>query len=49
MNGPEQLTVMTREERRVLDDYVVAVRAHFGNRLLDVFVFGSRARGAGRQ
>jgi predicted nucleotidyltransferase len=36
---------MTPEERKALDDYVTAVRRHYGSRLVDILVFGSRARG----
>lgn len=36
---------MTPEERKALDGYVAAVRAHYGERLHDILVFGSRARG----
>jgi predicted nucleotidyltransferase len=36
---------MTPDERKALDDYVAAVRAHYGPRLVDVLMFGSRARG----
>ena len=39
---------MTLEERKALDAYVAAVRAHFGPRLHDILVFGSRARGDNR-
>jgi predicted nucleotidyltransferase len=36
---------MTPEERKALDGFVAAVRAHYGARLHDILVFGSRARG----
>jgi hypothetical protein len=36
---------MTPTERKALDDYIAAVRAHYGDRLVDILVFGSRARG----
>lgn len=36
---------MTPGERKALDDYVTAVRQHYGPRLVDILVFGSRARG----
>lgn len=36
---------MTSEERRVLQQFVDAVREHYGERLREVVVFGSRARG----
>ena len=39
---------MTPAERKALDDYVAAVRAHYGARLVDILVFGSRARGDAR-
>jgi uncharacterized protein len=36
---------MTPEERKALEDYVVSVRAHYGEQLVDLLVYGSRARG----
>ena len=39
---------MTGAERLALDEYVAALRRHYGSRLVDVFVFGSRARGDAR-
>ncbi len=36
---------MTTDERQALDAFVRAVRVHYGKRLHNVFVFGSRARG----
>ncbi len=48
MSNPTLLATMSRDERRVLEDYVAAVRAHYGDRLDDVLVFGSRARGEAR-
>jgi len=39
---------MTPSERKALDDYVAAVRKHYGARLVDILVFGSRARGDAR-
>jgi uncharacterized protein len=36
---------MTAEERSALAAFVTAVRHHYGPRLVDMFVFGSRARG----
>jgi len=36
---------MTPTERKALDEFVTAVRARYGARLVDIFVFGSRARG----
>ncbi len=36
---------MTTEQRAALDAYVAAVRARYGRRLVDILVFGSRARG----
>jgi predicted nucleotidyltransferase len=36
---------MSPAEREALDDYVAAVRRHYGDRLVDILVFGSRARG----
>lgn len=35
---------MTPAERKALDDYVATVREHYGSRLVDILVFGSRAR-----
>jgi uncharacterized protein len=40
---------MTPEERKALDDYVAAMRAHYGESLVDILVFGSRARGDARR
>ncbi|MEQ1616666.1 MAG: nucleotidyltransferase domain-containing protein [Hyphomicrobiaceae bacterium] len=37
--------MMTTEERAALEAFVAGVRAHYGARLVDIFVFGSRARG----
>ena len=48
MSNPTLLATMSRDERRVLEDYVAAVRAPYGDRLDDVLVFGSRARGEAR-
>lgn len=39
---------MTPAERKALDDYVAALRRHYGVRLVDVLLFGSRARGDAR-
>lgn len=36
---------MTPAERHALNEYVAAIRAHYGKRLVNVLVFGSRARG----
>jgi predicted nucleotidyltransferase len=36
---------MTPVERRALDSYVAAVRKHYGKHLVDILLFGSRARG----
>ena len=36
---------MTPAERRALDRFVEAVRAHYGDGLDEIVVFGSRARG----
>jgi predicted nucleotidyltransferase len=36
---------MTDDQRKALAAYVDTVRAHYGARLVDIFVFGSRARG----
>jgi hypothetical protein len=35
---------MTPAERKALDDYVAAVRGHYGGRLVDILIFGSRGR-----
>ena len=35
---------MTPHEREALDGFVAAVRAHYGERLVEIAVFGSRAR-----
>jgi predicted nucleotidyltransferase len=40
---------MTPDERRALDDYVAVVRRHYGARLQDIVLFGSRARGEGTE
>ena len=39
---------MTPGELKALDDYVAAVRRHYGARLVDILIFGSRARGDAR-
>jgi len=39
---------MTADVRRALEDYVAAVRSHYGARLVDILIFGSRARGDAR-
>jgi predicted nucleotidyltransferase len=39
---------MTADERMALDAYIAAVRAHYGPRLNDILLFGSRARGDAR-
>jgi predicted nucleotidyltransferase len=39
---------MTPAERKALDDFVAGVRKHYGARLVDILVFGSRARGDAR-
>lgn len=36
---------MTPQERKALDGFVAAVRSYYGERLDDILVFGSRARG----
>jgi len=36
--------MMTTEQRAALEAFVAGVRAHYGARLIDIFVFGSRAR-----
>ena len=36
---------MTPEQRKALEAYVERVRAHYGESLHDIVVFGSRARG----
>lgn len=49
MSNPALLAELSRDERRVLEDYVAAVRAHYGDRLHGILVFGSRARGEARE
>lgn len=49
MSNPALLAELSRDERRVLDDYIAAVHAHYGTRLHDVFIFGSRARGEAQE
>jgi predicted nucleotidyltransferase len=39
---------MTPSEREALQEYVAAVRGHYGARVVDVLLFGSRARGDAR-
>ncbi len=39
---------MTPAERKALDAFVVAVRQHYGARVVDILIFGSRARGDAR-
>ena len=39
---------MTPAERNALDGFVTAVREHYGARLVDILLFGSRARGDAR-
>lgn len=39
---------MTPKEHYALAEYVAAVRRHYGPRLVDVLLFGSRARGDAR-
>lgn len=39
---------MTPAERKALDDFVGAVRRHYGAQLVDILVFGSRALGDAR-
>jgi predicted nucleotidyltransferase len=46
--GHEGGRAMTPAERKALDDYTAAVRRHYGTRLVDILVFGSRARGDAR-
>jgi predicted nucleotidyltransferase len=46
--GQQRFQPMTPSERKALDDYVSAVRQHYGPRLVDILVFGSRARGDAR-
>ena len=36
---------MNAEQRKALDDYIAAVRQRYGDRLVDIVAFGSRARG----
>jgi uncharacterized protein len=39
---------VTPAERSALDEFVTAVRRHYGSQLVDILVFGSRARGDAR-
>src|SRR5215470_14788495 len=39
---------MTPTENKALEDYVAAVRKHYGRSLVEILVFGSRARGDAR-
>jgi predicted nucleotidyltransferase len=39
---------MLPEERRAFDEFIATVRAHYGPRLHDIILFGSRARGEAR-
>lgn len=39
---------MTHKERNALADYVAAIRRHYGDRVVDILIFGSRARGDAR-
>ena len=39
---------MIPAERKALADFVAAVRRHYGPGLVDIYVFGSRARGDAR-
>jgi len=39
---------MNSADREALEDYVSAVRRHYGPRVVDVLIFGSRARGDAR-
>ncbi len=39
---------MTPTEHKALESYVAAVRKHYGPRLVDILLFGSRARGDAR-
>jgi predicted nucleotidyltransferase len=48
VSGLKSGQAMTPSERKALDDYTAAVRAHYGKRLVDVLLFGSRARGDAR-
>ena len=43
-----KVEAMTPSERKALEDYVSAVRGHYGARLVEVLLFGSRARGDAR-
>lgn len=39
---------MTPEQKRAVDRFVETVKEHYGERLVDVVLFGSRARGDAR-
>jgi predicted nucleotidyltransferase len=41
----EQLTTITRQEREALDVLIRLLQKRFGEQLLDVVLFGSKARG----
>ena len=42
-----ELTQLRPEERAALQDYLTRLRRRFGSRVLQVILFGSRARGEG--
>lgn len=45
--SPEELTQLRPSERAAVADYLARLRALFGERVLRVILFGSRARGDG--
>jgi len=47
VGSPEELTQLRAAERAALSDYLARLRARFGERVLGVVLFGSRARGEG--
>ncbi len=45
MSGPAPIGGLAAEEQGALDRFIAAVRTHYGNRLHEIVLFGSRARG----
>ena len=45
MSGEDRIAGLTAEEQLALDRFIAAVRTHYGNRLHEIVLFGSRARG----
>jgi antitoxin ChpS len=44
-HGAAGLTMMTSDERKALHQFVDVVRRHYGARVYEILLFGSRARG----